>query len=74
MVAAANSALWGYVLMHPEAKLTPAETEQLIAGLRATFGGEAAKNGRAPWSVAVGITTTMEAGNTTTIAAPRLAG
>lgn len=40
-VAEGEMPLFGYVLMHPEAKLTPAETEQLIAGLRATFGGEA---------------------------------
>jgi hypothetical protein len=29
--------IWNYVLMHAEAKLTPAETTQLLAGLRATF-------------------------------------
>lgn len=29
--------MWDYVLMHPEAKLTPAETQQLLDGLQATF-------------------------------------
>ena len=29
--------LWDYVLMHPTAKLTPAETQQLLDGLQATF-------------------------------------
>ncbi|HMQ34622.1 MAG TPA: heme-binding domain-containing protein [Chloroflexaceae bacterium] len=29
-----------YLPTHPEARLTPAEREQLIAGLTATFGGE----------------------------------
>ncbi|MBL8055094.1 MAG: heme-binding domain-containing protein [Anaerolineales bacterium] len=28
---------WDYVLMHPEAKLSAAETQQLVAGLQATF-------------------------------------
>lgn len=42
-VAEGEMPLFGYVLMHPEAKLTPAETEQLIAGLKATFGGEASE-------------------------------
>jgi len=28
---------WDYVLMHPAAKLTPAETQQLLDGLQATF-------------------------------------
>ena len=28
---------WDYVLMHPIAKLTPAETQQLVDGLQATF-------------------------------------
>lgn len=32
--------LWFYVPLHPEANLTPAEREQLIAGLVATFGDE----------------------------------
>ncbi|MFN2166454.1 MAG: heme-binding domain-containing protein [Anaerolineae bacterium] len=29
-----------YLLMHPSARLTAAETEQLVKGLQATFGGE----------------------------------
>ncbi|MCS6845673.1 MAG: heme-binding domain-containing protein [Caldilineales bacterium] len=29
-----------YLLAHPEARLSPAERDQLIAGLLATFGGE----------------------------------
>ena len=29
--------IWNYVLLHPLAKLTPAEKEQLLAGLEATF-------------------------------------
>jgi hypothetical protein len=29
--------IWNYVILHPEAKLTPAETKQLLDGLRATF-------------------------------------
>jgi len=29
-----------YLLMHPEARLTPEEQKQFIAGLKATFGGE----------------------------------
>jgi mono/diheme cytochrome c family protein len=32
--------LWFYVPLHPEARLSPAEREQLIAGLAATFGDE----------------------------------
>lgn len=28
---------WDYLLMHPEAKLSAAENEQLLSGLRATF-------------------------------------
>lgn len=32
-----------YLLLHPEARLSPAETQALIAGLKATFGpGEGA--------------------------------
>lgn len=31
-----------YLLLHPEARLTPAETQALIAGLKATFGSEEA--------------------------------
>ncbi|MFN8459200.1 MAG: heme-binding domain-containing protein [Anaerolineae bacterium] len=30
-----------YLLLHPEARLTPAETQALIAGLKATFGSGA---------------------------------
>ncbi|ARA94491.1 hypothetical protein AWN76_015890 [Rhodothermaceae bacterium RA] len=32
--------LWDYVLLHPEARLTGAETEALIEGLRATFAAD----------------------------------
>jgi mono/diheme cytochrome c family protein len=32
--------LWFYTPLHPEAKLTAAERQQLINGLTATFGGE----------------------------------
>ncbi len=31
---------WFYLPLHAEARLSPAEQEQLIAGLSATFGGE----------------------------------
>ncbi len=31
--------LWIYLIMHPEARLTEAERQQLVAGLDATFGG-----------------------------------
>ncbi len=37
--------LWFYLPLHPEAKLTPAEQQQLIAGLTATFGGEGGGRG-----------------------------
>ena len=30
--------LWEYLMLHPEARLTPAETKALINGLEATFG------------------------------------
>jgi len=39
--------LWSYLLLHPEAKLNPAEREALIGGLKATLGsqpGPAAEN------------------------------
>jgi hypothetical protein len=29
--------IWNYVLLHPDARLTPEETQQLLAGLQATF-------------------------------------
>jgi hypothetical protein len=29
--------IWNYVLLHPEAKLSPSERSQLVEGLRATF-------------------------------------
>lgn len=32
--------LWFYLPLHSEAKLTPAEEQQFIAGLKATFGNE----------------------------------
>lgn len=32
--------LWFYLLLHPEASLSPVERQQLINGLLATFGGE----------------------------------
>jgi mono/diheme cytochrome c family protein len=34
-----------YLPTHPEARLTPAERQQLIAGLTATFGGEGTEGG-----------------------------
>jgi mono/diheme cytochrome c family protein len=40
VVAEGEMPLWDYALMHPSAKLTDAETQDLIAGLRATLGGE----------------------------------
>jgi mono/diheme cytochrome c family protein len=40
VVAEGEMPLWDYAVMHPSAKLTPAETQDLIAGLRATLGGE----------------------------------
>jgi cytochrome c551/c552 len=41
--------MWDYVLMHPNAKLTPAETQQLLDGLQATFQQDppVARQGRA---------------------------
>ena len=33
--------LWDYLLMHPEARLSTAETKALISGLQATFGQSA---------------------------------
>lgn len=36
---------WDYILMHPEARLSAAETEELIAGLVATFGAEGREGG-----------------------------
>ena len=36
---------WDYKLMHPEARLSAAETEGLVAGLVATFGGEGGEGG-----------------------------
>ncbi|MFV9507285.1 MAG: heme-binding domain-containing protein, partial [Oscillochloridaceae bacterium umkhey_bin13] len=38
--------LWFYVPLHPEARFTPAEEQQFIAGLIATFGGEGGEAGR----------------------------
>lgn len=37
--------LWFYLPLHPEARLSPAEREQLIAGLTATFGSEGGGEG-----------------------------
>jgi hypothetical protein len=37
MVTSGRMPIWNYVLIHPAAKLTPAETQRLLAGLRATF-------------------------------------
>ncbi|NWF79322.1 MAG: heme-binding domain-containing protein [Chloroflexi bacterium] len=37
--------LWFYLPLHPEANLTLAETQQLTAGLTATFGGEGSDRG-----------------------------
>jgi len=34
---------WFYVLTHPDARLTPAETQTLIAGLEATLGTKSGK-------------------------------
>lgn len=34
---------WFYVLLHPDARLTPAETQTLIAGLEATLGTKGGK-------------------------------
>jgi len=36
-VTSGDMPIWNYVLMHKDAKLTPGETTQLLAGLRATF-------------------------------------
>lgn len=36
-VTMGNMPIWNYVLMHPGARLTPEETQQLLAGLQATF-------------------------------------
>lgn len=44
-VAEGEMPLWDYLLMHPEAQLTEAETERFIAGLRATFGEEEDETG-----------------------------
>ena len=40
VVAEGEMPLWDYALMHPSAKLSDTETRDLIAGLRATLGGE----------------------------------
>jgi hypothetical protein len=37
MVTSGQMPIWNYVLIHPAAKLTPAETQRLLAGLQATF-------------------------------------
>lgn len=37
---------WYYVLVHPDANLTPAERQALIQGLQATLGGKAERSGR----------------------------
>lgn len=39
--------LWNYVMLHPEAKLTPAEQEELAKGLAATLGTEGGEAGEA---------------------------
>ena len=36
-VTSGEMPIWNYVILHPESKLTPAETAQLVDGLRATF-------------------------------------
>jgi len=37
---------WFYMPLHTEAQLSPAEREQLIAGLTATFGGSPGEGDR----------------------------
>jgi mono/diheme cytochrome c family protein len=37
-----------YLPLHPEARLTPAERQQLVAGLSATFGGEGGERDAQP--------------------------
>lgn len=39
-VAEGNMPLWDYELLHPSARLTEAEREELIRGLRATLGSD----------------------------------
>lgn len=39
MVRSGEMPLWDYAMMHPGARLSDAETRELIAGLTATFGG-----------------------------------
>jgi hypothetical protein len=53
MVRAGEMPLWRYLLLHPEARLSETEREELIAGLEATFvetspgaGAQAAQSGR----------------------------
>jgi hypothetical protein len=36
-VTSGEMPIWNYLLLHPEARLAPAETKQLLDGLRATF-------------------------------------
>jgi hypothetical protein len=36
-VSSGDMPIWNYVIVHPEARLTPAEKTQLLDGLRATF-------------------------------------
>lgn len=40
MVEKGEMPLWFYLPLHPEARLTPKEKAQLVAGLEATFGRE----------------------------------
>lgn len=40
VVAEGEMPLWDYALMHPGARLSAAETRELVAGLRATLGSE----------------------------------
>lgn len=39
VVASGEMPLWDFVMMHPEAKLSTQERADLVAGLKATFGG-----------------------------------
>lgn len=39
-VSSGEMPLWFYLPLHPAARLTAAETDELVRGLKATFGGE----------------------------------
>ena len=48
-VASGEMPPWDYLLMHGSGKLTDAEKEQLLTGLKATYQNDPPKAARAPW-------------------------